>query len=117
MYDINIPKEIEEFLKKAFMIMEVRGNVGNWNSVTFEIRTKETPHNNPHVHASYGEYSISIDIITLETTGNLPKSKYKSSVEWVKRNREYLLGKWNSIAISAKMPFTKSALDFEKIAN
>lgn len=111
---LDLPIEICEFLSETFAIMEIRGNVGEWNSVKFEIRSKETPHNNPHVHASYGEYNISIDIVSLETVGNLPSKKKKSSTKWVEDNREYLLNKWNEIAMSSKMPWTGSALEFEE---
>lgn len=111
----NIPVDICRFLTETFGIMEIRGIVGDWNSVKFEIRSKETPHNNPHVHASYGEYNVSIDILTLETTGNLPSKKKKSAIKWVEDNQDYLLNKWNTIAMSSKLPMTKSALDFEKV--
>lgn len=111
----NIPIDICRFLTETFGIMEIRGNVGNWNSIRFEVRSKETPHNNPHVHASYGEYNISIDIITLETIGNLPLKKKKTAIKWVEDNKEYLLTKWNTIAMSSKLPWTSSTLDFEKV--
>ncbi|MFV0250191.1 MAG: DUF4160 domain-containing protein [Bacilli bacterium] len=111
----DVPKDICDFLLNVFAIIEIRGNVGNWNSVKFEIRSKEAPHNNPHVHASYGEYNLSIDIMTLEIKGNLPNKKQKYAIEWVENNREYLLTKWNEIAMSSKIPLTKSALEFETI--
>lgn len=112
---LNVPIEICEFLVEVFEIIEIRGNVGKWESIKFEVRSKKTPHNNPHIHASYGEYNISIDIITLETKGNLPMKKQKYAIAWVENNKEYLLNKWNEIAMSSKLPWTSSAIDFERL--
>lgn len=111
---LDVPTEISEFLINLFEIYEIRANVGNFKGVKFEIRTKETPHNKPHVHASYGEYNISVEIGTLKTKGRLPLKKQKYAVEWVKQHEEYLLGKWKDIALSAKLPYTNSLLAFDK---
>lgn len=110
-YGILLPDEIENFLLDTFEIYEIRGCVGKDNSVTFEIRPNEGKHNNPHVHARYAEYKISIDIITLSYIGDLPNKKMKSAIMWVENNREKLLNDWKNINITAVLPNTKSLLD------
>ena len=113
-HSFNIPIELSKFLLDLFEIYEVRGTIGNWKGIKFEIHSKETPHNNPHIHASYGEYNISVDILTLKVKGRMPTKKQKYAIEWVKQNKEYLLGKWKDIKIDSKLPFTNSALSFKE---
>jgi hypothetical protein len=107
---LDCPVDICEFLMETFLIIQIRANVGNWKGISFQIRSKETPHRNPHVHASYGEFNISIDINTLETKGNLPYKKQKDAKEWVEKNKEELLGKWNNINIKEYLPYMGSSL-------
>ena len=108
-----VPAEIVAFMQQCFQIVEARGRVGTAKSVVFEVRTRETNHHTPHIHASYDKYSISIAIEDGKVlAGNLPKRQEKDAVNWVKEHREYLLGKWKDLAISAESSFTQSALDF-----
>lgn len=108
----QIPKEIADFLYECFQIYEIRGRVGESNGVKFEVRTREQNHTIPHIHAAYGEYSTSIAIETGEVlAGNLPKKQQKDAVEWVLNKKEYLLGKWKDIAISAFSVMTRTRFD------
>ena len=106
-----IPEEIVSFMKNIFQIMEIRARVGDIRGIKFEVRTREQNHNIPHVHAEYDNYSISIGIENGDVlAGNLPKSQQIIAQEWVEEHRDYLLGKWNDIAISATSVTTKSRL-------
>ena len=68
-------------------------------------------HNKPHVHAEYDKYAISIGIEDGEVlAGNLPSSQERKAVRWVKDNKDYLLGKWADIAVSATSITTKSRM-------
>lgn len=105
------PKEIISFLDNVFEIYEIRGRVGNYNGIKFKIKTNETSHNTPHVHAEYGEFNISIEIETGKIlAGNLPNKNKKIAVDWVLENKEKLLNGWKNIAISAMTNMKKSKL-------
>lgn len=108
---IEIPDDIEKFIYDTFEIYDIRALVGKSNAVRFEIRPNEGKHYNPHVHASFAEYKISIDINTLEYKGNLPSNKKKKAIEWVKNNRDKLLHEWNDIVITKNLPLTQSKLN------
>ena len=108
----KIPEEIIDFMTVSFEIMEIRALVCKENGVAFEVRTREHNHATPHVHASYGSYSISISLENGEVLdGNLPPKQAKFAVNWVLKHKELLLGKWQDIVISAISTTTKSRLD------
>lgn len=105
------PEEIVSFMEDVFQIMEIRERVGTVRGIKFEVRSREQNHNRPHVHAEYDKYTISIEIETGEIlAGNLPKSQQGKAVKWVKENKDYLLGKWSNLAITATSIMTKSRL-------
>ena len=107
----NYPKEIISFLNTVFEIYEIRGEVGYFNGIKFEIRTSEKNHCLPHVHAEYGEFKISIEIATGKIlAGNLPNKNQKRAVNWVLENKDKLLTDWKNITISAISHMTKSKL-------
>ncbi len=109
---MKYPKEIRDFLYQVFEIYDIRGYVGNCNGIKFEIRTKETNHALPHVHAEYAEFNISIEIATGKIlAGNLPRKNEKMAVDWVLANKEKLLNEWSNIAISATSNLTKTRLN------
>ena len=106
-----IPREIVSFLENTFQIMEIREKVGEIRGIRFEVRTKEGNHTIPHVHAEYDRYNVSIEIETGRIlAGNLPRSQHKTASDWVISNKDLLLGKWNSISITATSVMTKSRL-------
>lgn len=105
------PSEIRLFFDTVFELYEIRGRVGNVDGIKFEIRSKESNHNIPHVHAEYGEFNISIEIESGKVlAGNLPNKNKKKAVDWVFMNKNELLTKWKDIAISTKSDMTKSKL-------
>ncbi len=109
----NYPSEIVSFIYSVFEVYEIRGQVGRYNGIVFKIRTNEKNHTLPHVHAEYGEYSISIEIKTGRVLdGNLPNKNQKIAVNWVLNNQEELMHEWKDIAISALDNMTMTALDF-----
>ena len=106
-----IPNEIVGFLEDVFQIMEIRERVATIRGIKFEVRSKEQNHNKPHIHAEYDKYAISIDIETGEVlAGNLPASQQSKAIRWVKDNKDFLLGKWSDIAVSATSITTKSRI-------
>ncbi len=107
-----IPPEIASFIETTFRVMEIRERVGTKRGIKFEIRTKESNHSIPHVHAKYDRYEISIEIGTGRIlAGNIPEAQQRVAVKWVMENSEKLLGDWNDIAITATSEMTKSLLD------
>lgn len=109
---LEVPKEVVYFLENTFLINEVRGQVGYKNGIKFIIHSNEQNHSIPHVHAEYGEHSISISLKTFEVlSGNLPKKQTKFAVNWVKENREKLMTEWKDLSISATSSFTASMID------
>lgn len=107
----TVPKEIVSFLEDVFQIMEIRERVGTVRGIKFEVRSREQNHNKPHVHAEYDKYAVSIGIETGEIlAGNLPSNQQSKAVRWVKDHKDFLLGKWSDIAITATSITTKSRL-------
>lgn len=107
-----IPSEIASFMDKTFLICEIRRKVGEVNGVRFEVRSREQNHSIPHVHASYGEYSVSIAIDDGRfLSGNLPKKHRKDACAWVLANRDKLLSEWSNFAVTATSTLTKSLLN------
>lgn len=112
----QLDQEVADFLVDIFEIVEIRGRINHQNGILFEIRSNEGNHATPHVHAKYGEYSISISIIDGKVLdGNLPKKKEKEAVAWVLKHQHDCLTKWNKFTFSAISSFSKSQLDFYKI--
>ncbi len=108
----SIPQDIVDFIVHAFEILEIRQKVGEVKSIRFEVRSREGNHALPHVHASYDKYSISIAIDSLKVlAGNLPKKQETIAVQWVKNNKDCLLGAWKDYTLSATSSTTKSRLD------
>ena len=108
----EVPKEIANFMQQCFQIMKIRAKVGKAKSIVFEVRTRENNHVVPHIHASYDSYSISIEIETGKIFGgNLPKKQQSDAAKWVKDHKQFLLGKWRDLAITAVSCTTKSALE------
>lgn len=111
----TIPMEIVDFMNETFEILEIRGLVGETNGIKFIVHTNEGKHHNPHVHAKYGEYEVSIDILTGDIlVENIPKKNCKIAVEWVLSHKDKLLTDWKNIVISEKSSLTKSGLGFSK---
>ncbi|MFR5756074.1 MAG: DUF4160 domain-containing protein [Lachnospiraceae bacterium] len=108
---IGMPVEIINFLFETFCIVEQRGIVGRINAIKFEIRTKEENHNLPHVHASYGEYEISIAIDNGDIlAGSLPYKQVKIAKKWIEENKDMLNTTWKNIKIECEMPYTGTTL-------
>jgi hypothetical protein len=48
-------------------------------------------HAPPHFHAEYGEYEVTIDILTGVITGHLPKRALRAVLEWYELHKDELL--------------------------
>ena len=91
------PIDIVEFINQVFELYEIRGQVGRINGISFIVHSNEQNHSIPHIHAKYGEYEISVAIITGEIlAGNLPKKNRKIAVDWVLNHKKQLLSDWNN---------------------
>lgn len=57
----------------------------------------DSEHNPPHIHASYGDYNVSISISDFEIIkGKFPNKAYKLVCEWIEMHRKELLDMWNN---------------------
>ena len=57
----------------------------------------DAEHNPPHVHASYGDYKVSISISNCKIIkGKFPNKAYKLVCEWIEIHRKELLDMWNN---------------------
>jgi len=113
----SVPLEIVSFLNEAFFIVEIRRRVGKVKGITFEVRSREQNHSVPHIHASYGEYAVSIAIGDgIILSGNLPKKRERIASEWVIAHKDRLLSDWKNYAVSATSIMTQSLLntDFDR---
>ncbi len=52
-------------------------------------------HAPPHFHAKYGEYEITINIITGIVEGKFPKRALRHVLEWYELHKEELINDWN----------------------
>ncbi len=71
--------------------------VGQIKSITFEIRTKENGHNEPHCHVKYQGQEISISLLEGHRilAGNLNRKQQAEAIKWVKENIIILRQYWN----------------------
>ena len=72
-------------------------NVGKIGSITFEIKTKEKGHNEPHCHVKYQGREISISLLEGHKilAGNLNEKQQAMAVKWVEDNISILKQYWN----------------------
>ena len=52
-------------------------------------------HSPPHFHAKYGEYMISIEILSGVVSGKFPKWALKAVLEWYEIYKDNLLEDWD----------------------
>ncbi len=114
---LEIPVELCEFLKLTFKLIETRSIVYEGNGIKYEVRLKENGHNRPHIHASYGEYnvSISIDNNVEVIAGNLPHKQNKIVIEFVKNNLNKFRTKWNKYHVDCILPMTNTAFKYDEM--
>lgn len=51
-------------------------------------------HSPPHFHAEYGEYKITVEIISGVIEGRFPKRALNALMEWYEINKDKLLEDW-----------------------
>ena len=108
----QVPMEIRKFFFEIFQLYEIRARVGDECNIIFEIRTRESNHNIPHVHAKYAEFEISISINDGKVLGgNLPNKLQKKAVNWINNNKDYLLKEWNDKVLISRLPLTKTFIE------
>lgn len=112
MYKYDVPKEIIDFLREVFCIYEIRGRIGKENGISFEIRTREPSNHIPHLHAKYGEYSISVALDDVRVlSGNLPPKQEKMAIEWVKNHKDTCISEWSQVHINYISTMTETGLN------
>lgn len=52
-------------------------------------------HGPPHFHAVYGEFEITVEIVSGVVTGRFPKRALGHVLEWTELHRDELLENWN----------------------
>lgn len=108
-FNETIPNEIYLFFNEVFELIDVRQKIGNSQGISFIIHKNEANHSIPHVHATYGEFEISISILDQKVlAGNLPKKNEKIAIQWVRENKESLLNRWKFDVISGTYSFKKT---------
>lgn len=55
-------------------------------------------HNPPHFHAQYGDYKISIDIMSGVIEGKFPRRALSAVLEWLEIYKDRLLEDWELAA-------------------
>jgi hypothetical protein len=58
------------------------------------IRMYYRDHAPPHFHAEYGEYEITVEIMTGVVTGHFPKRALQAVLEWYELHQEELMKDW-----------------------
>ena len=51
-------------------------------------------HSPPHFHAKYGEYEITVDILTGVVEGKFPKRALRHVLEWYELHKDALMQDW-----------------------
>lgn len=70
--------------------------------VRMNFRNRE--HNPPHIHVFYGDQECTINLLTCTIgDGKLPPRAAGMAIEWTMKNRDKLLGMWETGTIS-KLP-------------
>ena len=52
-------------------------------------------HNPPHFHAQYGDYDISVEILSGVVDGKFPKRALSMIMEWYELHKDELMEDWN----------------------
>lgn len=60
-------------------------------------------HAPPHFHARYGDYEITVDILTGVVRGKFPKRAVRLVLEWYELHRDELMADWE-LCRRAEMP-------------
>jgi hypothetical protein len=67
-------------------------------------------HSPPHFHAKYGEYEISVAIITGVVDGTFPKRALRHVLEWYELHKEELMEDWE-LCQRSEMPKSIAPLE------
>jgi hypothetical protein len=54
-------------------------------------------HNPPHFHAKYGDYQITVEIVSGIINGTFPKRALSHVMEWYELHKVELLDNWNNL--------------------
>ena len=104
-----IPIEIKHFYRDVFEVYETRERVGEFRGIKFYVYGND--HYPPHVHAIYGEYSVSIFLSDYKVEGNIPIKNKKIACKWVKEHIDMLNTKWRNKSIISSTNETRTFLD------
>lgn len=64
-------------------------------------------HSPPHFHAMYGEYVITVEIVSGVINGRFPKRALRHVLEWLELHKDELLENWQ--LVEEKKPLKKIA--------
>lgn len=71
--------------------------LSNFYGIIIKMYFQQSEHNPPHIHAVYGEYIGTINVLTNELIeGDLPTRALNLVQEWVKLHQKELIDIWNT---------------------
>lgn len=68
----------------------------NYFGIKASMNFIQSEHQPPHIHTEYSGFKMSVEILTLKTTGTLPNEQRNIVLEWVKNNQSLLLKIWDT---------------------
>ena len=88
------------------MDMELFFAFMEWEQIfEFIIHCSEQGHNKAHLHAKYQQKEIVLEIPSgIIITGNLPTPRAKQASQWVQKNSDLLIKKWNELLNGIRLP-------------
>lgn len=93
-------EELKSALNELKFLAYFDGNfqvINREGKLTFEIRTKEQGHNEPHFHVKTSDYEASYSINSFERlAGVFPSKTEKQIIKWAEKNRDMLKDIWNT---------------------
>lgn len=78
------------------------------NGIKYEVRTDEqSGHHRPHLHVSTSSASMSVAIDNgeiLACSGKISPAQKKMAKEWMAKNKDLVIEKWNTFSNGLKIP-------------
>lgn len=96
--------EWEWFLKDISQFVQL----AKINGIKYEVRTDEqSGHHRPHLHVSTSSASMSVAIDNgeiLACSGKISPAQKKMAREWMMKNKDLVIEKWNAFSNGLKIP-------------
>lgn len=102
--------EKEIFLEWELILRNISDfvQIAKINGIKFEVRTNEqSGHHRPHLHVSTSSVSLSIAIDDgeiLAKSGKISPPQLKMAKEWMIKNKDLVVSKWNEFSNGIEIP-------------